>query len=159
MRRLVLIIIALATLLPSLALGYDVLVLQSRRDPGYEEVMKGFHGGFNPSERVIVLSDYAEVDVVRIVSEDRPRVILAVGDAALAASRKIRNTPVVAVMSLGIHNRKISQDNLTGIAMYAPPQRYVNVFKSLKARRIGIIHNPAKSGWYIRLAQKAATAG
>ena len=37
MRRLLFVIIALATLLPSLAQAYDVLVLQSRSDRGYEE--------------------------------------------------------------------------------------------------------------------------
>jgi putative ABC transport system substrate-binding protein len=158
MRRLVLLILALATLLPSLASGYDVLVLQSRRDPGYAEVLKGFHDGVNPSERIIVLSDYAEVDVARIVREDRPKVILAVGDAALTTARKVRNTPVVAVMSLGIHNRKNSQSNLSGIGMFAPPERYISLFKTMKAGRVGVIHNPARSGWYLQLAHKAAAA-
>lgn len=158
MRRLVLLILALATLLPSLALGYDVLVLQSRRDPGYAEVLKGFHTGSNPSERIVVLSDYAEVDVARIVREDRPKVILAVGDAALTAARKVRNTPVVAVMSLGIHNRKNSQANLSGIGMFAPPERYISLLKTMKAGRVGVIHSPGRSGWYLQLAHKAAAA-
>lgn len=156
MRRLILLIIALATLLPSLALGYDVLVLQSRRDPGYAEVLKGFHSGDNPSERVIVMSDFTEVDVVRIVREDRPRVILAIGDAALNAARKVTHTPVVAVMALGIHNLNGSHHNLTGIGMFVPPERYIRMFQALKTARVGIIHNPAKSGWYLRQARQAA---
>ena len=156
MRRLVLIILALATLLPSLAQAYDILVLQSRRDVGYEEVLKGFHAVNASKERVIVLSDYAEVDIVRIVREDRPRLILAVGDAALAATRNIRSTPVVAVMSLAIHARKASQANLTGIGMFASPARYIDMFVAMKARRVGVIHNPAKSGWYLKQARQAA---
>ena len=119
MRRLLLLILALATLLPSLAQAYDVLVLQSRRDPAYEEVLKGFRAAATASQRMIVLSDYAEVDVVRIVREDRPELMLAVGDTALTAARKIQQTPVIAVMSLGIHNQKASQTNLTGIGMFA----------------------------------------
>lgn len=158
MRRLVLIILALATLLPSLAQAYDVLVLQSTRNPAYDEVLKGFRTGNNPSERVIVLSDYAEVDVIRIVREDRPKVILAVGDAALSATRKIQQTPVVAVMALGIHRLNDSHSNLTGIGMFAPPERYISLFQSMKARRAGIIYNPAKSGWYLQLARQAAVA-
>jgi putative tryptophan/tyrosine transport system substrate-binding protein len=153
-----LILLALATLLPSLAQAYDILVLQSRRDPAYEEVLKGLRAGHNASQRVLVLSDYAEVDVIRIVREDRPRVILAVGDAALTAARSVRNTPVVAVMSLGIHSHKISHNNLTGIGMLAPPERYIAMFKTMKTRRVGVICNPAKSGWYLRLAQRAAAA-
>lgn len=158
MRRFILLILALATLLPSLALGYDVLVLQSTRNPAYEEVLKGFRNGSNRSERVIVLSDYAEVDVVRIEREDRPKVILAVGDAALSATRKIQTTPVVAVMALGIHRLIGSHSNLTGIGMFAPPERYISLFQSMNVRRVGIIYNPARSGWYLRLARQAALA-
>jgi putative ABC transport system substrate-binding protein len=156
MRRLVLIILALATLLPSLAQAYDVLVLQSRRDPAYEEVLKGLRDEHKASQRVIVLSDYAEVDVVRILREDRPRLILAVGDAALTAARKIRQTPVVALMALGIHSRRASQPNLTGIWMFATPERYISLFRTMKTRRVGVIYNPAKSGWYLRLARQVA---
>jgi len=156
MRRLVLLIVALATLLPALAQAYDVLILQSRRDPSYDEVLRGFHNGTTASERVIVLSDYAEVDVVRIVREDRPALILAVGDAALNATRQVRQTPVLAVMALAIHNGNGSRRNLTGIGMFAQPKQYLNLFKNIKAHRIGVIHNPAKSGWYLQLARQTA---
>lgn len=156
MRRLILIILALATLLPSLAQAYDVLVLQSGRNPGYEEALAGFRTGSKVSERLIVLSDYAEVDVVRIVREDRPKLILTLGDAALKEARKIRQTPVVALMSLGIHDTKASPPNLTGIGMFAPPEGYIRLFKAMNAKRIGVIYNPARSGWYLQLAQKSA---
>lgn len=159
MRRLVLLIVALATLLPSLAFSYDVLILQSRRDPAYDEVLKGFQFEKKSSLRLLVLSDYAEVDVVRIVREDRPKLILAVGDVALTAARKIQQTPVVAVMALGVHKAK-SQANVAGIGMFAAPERYVGLFRSMKARRVGIVYNPAKSGWYVRQAvQTAGAAG
>jgi putative ABC transport system substrate-binding protein len=156
MRRLVLVIVALATLLPSLAFGYDVLILQSRRDPAYDEVLKGFHNGNSTSERVIILSDYAEVDVVRILREDRPALILAVGDAALNATRPVRQTPVLAVMALGIHNGNGSRRNVTGIGVFAPPKQYLTLFKNLKTHRIGVIHNPSTSGWYLQMARQAA---
>jgi putative ABC transport system substrate-binding protein len=146
------------TLLPSLAQAYDVLVLQSRRDAASEALLKGFHNGNNPSERIIVLSDYAEVDIVRIVREERPRVILAVGDAALTIARKVQHTPVVAVMTLGINNPKTVQANLTGIGMLTPAHRNIALFKQMKARRVGVIYNPARSGWYLQLATQAAEA-
>lgn len=158
MRLLVLTILALATLLPSLAQAYDVLVLQSRRDAGYEEVLKGFHTGNRPSERVVVMSDYSEVDVVRIVREDRPRLILAVGDAALSAARKVQQTPVIAVMSLGIHTPASLPSNLSGIGMFAPSERYIGMFKAMKVRRVGVIYSTARSGWYLRQARQDAEA-
>lgn len=156
MRRLTLIILALTILLPSMAHAYDILVLQSRRDPAYEEVLNGFRAEHKNSQRMIVLADYAEVDVVRIVREDRPKLILALGDAALTATRKITQIPIVAVMTLGIHSRKAVQASLTGIGMFAPPERFMDMFKFMKTRRVGVIYNPATSGWYLKLARQAA---
>ena len=152
MRHLLIVIIALAALFPSLAQAYEVLVLQSSHNAGYEQVLKGFRSGCSATERVVVLSDYAEVDVIRIVREDRPLLILAIGDTALKAARRIRQTPVVAVMSLGIN----AKANLTGITMFASPEKYCNLFKQLKVHNVGIIHNPDKTGWYLDTAQKAA---
>ncbi|MBK5274572.1 MAG: hypothetical protein JJE30_05925 [Desulfuromonadales bacterium] len=40
--------------------------------------------------------------------------------------------------------------------MIVPPERYIMMFKDLKIRRIGVIHDPAKTGWYLRLVRKAA---
>ncbi len=156
MRRLILLILTLALLLPPLAQAYDLLVLQSRHNPAYEEVLKGFNSGQNVSRRVIVLSDYADVDLVRIVREDRPALILAVGDAALTAARKVRNIPVIALMSLGIHGMKGLQPNLTGISMYIPPENYCTLLQQMKVRRVGIVCDPSKSGWYLRQARQAA---
>ena len=156
MRRLVLIILALAMLLPSLAQAYDVLVVVSRREPAFEEVLKGFRANRALSMRLVVLSDYAETDIVRIAREDRPGLVLALGDSALAAARKIHQTPVVSVMSLGIHGQHGSYPNLAGIGMYAPPELYLTIFQEMKTRRVGVVHNPAKSGWYLRQARQAA---
>ncbi len=156
MRRFILLIIALATLLPSLAQAYDVLVLQSRRDPAYDEVLKGFRFEQKSSLRMLVLSDYAEVDVVRVVREDHPRLILALGDAALKEFLKVRNTPVLAMMTLGVPSNSSAHPNLIGISMFAAPESYLTVFHNMKARRVGVIYNPAKSGWYLDQARRAA---
>ena len=156
MRRFILLIIALATLLPSLAQAYDVLILQSQRDPAYDEVLKGFRFEQKSSLRMLVLADYAEVDVIRIVREDRPRLILVLGDAALKAARTVQNTPVVAVMTLGVEKQSASQPNLTGVSMFAAPESYMDMFRNMKTRRVGVIHNPAKSGWYLKQARQAA---
>lgn len=149
-------ILVLATLLPATASAYDVLILQSSRNLAYEEVLRGYQAMNSASRRAIVLSDYAEIDVVRIVREEHPRVILAVGDAALTAARKVQHTPVVALMALGIHSLSGSQHNISGIGMFAAPEHYVTIFQAIKSRRVGVIHNPAKSGWYLHKARQAA---
>ena len=149
-------ILFLALLLPSLAQAYDVLVIVSRRDSAFEEVLRGFRGMRMFTDRVVVLTDYAEADIMRVVREDRPGMVLAMGDAALAAARKIRQIPVVAVMSLGIRDQRNNLPNLAGIDMFAPPEQYLALFKEMKKQRIGVLHDPAKSGWYLRRALQLA---
>lgn len=156
MRRLITLILALAILFPSLASAYEILVLQSRRDPASEEVLKGFRSSCPVSHRTLVLSDYAEVDLIRIVREENPRLILTLGDTALKATRRINRTPVLALMALGIRQQALHQPNLAGIDMFAPPEQYLELFKSLKTRRVGVVYSQGKSGWYLRQARQAA---
>jgi putative ABC transport system substrate-binding protein len=82
--------------------------------------------------------------------------ILAMGDNALAATRKIRQVPIVAVMSLAIRDRRNNLPNLAGIDMFAAPEQYMDLFQEMKKYRIGVVYDPAKSGWYLRRAQQAA---
>ncbi len=158
MRRLVLLILAVAMLFPSMVQAYDVLILQSRRTAASDEVLKGFAADRKSSLRKLVMADYAEMDLVRIVREDRPRLILAVGDAAVKAAHKLHNIPVLAAMSMSLtgNDHSSRNDNLCGIGMIASPEQYLGLFQRMNKRRIGVIHNPAKNGWYLRLARKAA---
>lgn len=145
----------LALLVPCLARAYDVLVLQSRRAQAFDDVRNGF-AKLSNKKRVIVLSDYGEVDIVRIIREDQPRMILAIGDEALVAARKVQNTPVVAVLTLRIGSPRALPRNLNAISMFVSPERYIALFRSMNARRVGIIHNRAKCGWYLAEARQAA---
>lgn len=157
MRRLILLILALATLLPISADAYDVLILQSKRTPANDEVLKGFGFDRKTSRRMLVMSDYAEFDLMRIVREDKPRLILALGDSAVKAARKVQNTPVVAAMSLAITENGVKSDNFSGISMIASPDYYLGQFQKMNKRRIGLIYNPAKNSWYVKQVLKSAT--
>lgn len=138
------------------ALATDVLILQSSRSAAYSEALRGFRTGFAGSSQTIVLSDYAEVDVVRLVKEERPRLVLAVGDSALAACRKVRQVPVVSLMSLSLTMSKATNANVGGVGMVAAPERYLNLFKAIGAGRVGILYDPNRSGSYLKRAQQAA---
>jgi putative ABC transport system substrate-binding protein len=40
--------------------------------------------------------------------------------------------------------------------MFATPERYVGMLQTMKARRVGIVHNHDRTGWYLRQARQAA---
>ncbi len=148
--------IALFILTALPALATDVLILQSSQSPAYMEALRGFRSAFTGSSNTIVIADYAEVDAVRLVKEERPRLVLAVGDTALAACRKVRQVPVVSLMSLSLTLSKSTSPNIGGVGVVASPERYLNLFKALGAGRVGVLYDPDKSTGYLKRAQQAA---
>ena len=138
------------------ALASDVLIVQSSRTPAYVEALRGFRAGFEGSSITIVLSDYADVDVVRLIKEERPRLVLAVGDTALAACRKVRQVPVVSLMALSLTLSKSANSTVTGVGVVASPERYLSLFKAIGARKVGVVYDPNRTGGYFRRAQQAA---
>ena len=152
-RLFILILAVLSFTVPAFA--YDVLVVQSVRGKNYDAALQGLRSKCNASINILVASDYAELDLTRVVREDRPKVVVVLGDKALAAAKKIRKTPVVVLMSLQIRNPGVAHSNMTGIDMLVSPARYVPIFKALKTKRIGILYNPANTGKYVK--QSTAT--
>jgi putative tryptophan/tyrosine transport system substrate-binding protein len=36
------------------------------------------------------------------------------------------------------------------------PEQYLTLFKKIRARRVGVVYDPARTGWYVKLARAAA---
>jgi putative ABC transport system substrate-binding protein len=106
---------------------------------------------------VITLSDYAEVDIKRIVKEDRPQVVVTLGDIALESTRKVNQVPVVSLMAISYRENANNKDNLNGIEVLIPPERYLALFKQLKTHRVGVLYSKEKTGAYLQRAQRVAS--
>ena len=154
MRRLLLAIMLCILWVPS-ALAYDVLVLLSRNDPGQEEALRGFRSAGHFSERRLVVADFQKIDLARIVREERPQAVLAIGTAALEATRSIGPTPVVGIMSFALQLGS-SNARAAGVGMLAHPGDFIRQFRRMGRRRVGVVYDPANSGWYLRQARQAA---
>jgi len=147
----------LASLLLALpASAHEVLIVQSVRSAMYDEALKGFRGTTAVDSSTLVLSDYADPELARVISEERPRLVVAVGDGALASLRRIHHLPVVAMMALGLGSHGPDSANLTGVTLFEKPEQYLAIFKKLKSHRVGVVYDPARSGWYLKLARAAA---
>ncbi|MBJ6801090.1 ABC transporter substrate-binding protein [Geomonas propionica] len=159
MRPLLFCILITTLSLAAPALAADLLILQSSRSPVYSEALRGLRAAARTNEQPLVLSDYAEVDVQRLVREERPRLVIAVGDKALSACRKLREVPVLSMLSLSL-SQKPQSDHVGGVAMVAPPERYLELFGQLGAKRVGVLYDPKLSGLYLkRAAVQAADRG
>jgi putative tryptophan/tyrosine transport system substrate-binding protein len=153
--RILSLVLALC-LLAGPAAASEILVVQSQHSPMFDEALKGFRGVCPAAARTLVLSDYADAELSRVIREERPRLVLAVGDSALTAARQIHQVPVVALMALGLPHQSGPSEQLTGVELLVRPEHYLALFKKIKARRVGVVYDPARTGWYLKLARAAA---
>lgn len=156
MRRLGILITAAWLLIPASAWCYDLLIVQSQRSPAYEEVLRGFRSEARFSERVITMTDYREIDLVRIVREENPVAIITLGDKALSAARKVRQTPIIALIALSYRAGGSGHPAMTGVEVQSSPERYLPIFTSIRASRVGLVSNSSNSAAYIKKARKVA---
>lgn len=154
--RVLFLCIALLLVNLTAARAAEVLVLQSNRSSGYSEALRGFNTAFKGGQRTVVLSDYAEIDVERIVREERPRLVVALGDRALSAAKKLREVPVVTMLALAHGSRKNHADNVGGVAMLPAPEQYMKLLISLGVKRFGVLYDPAKTGRYLKRIEQDA---
>lgn len=146
----------LATVLALPANAANILIIQSHRTPQLDQAARLFQNNCAPKHLTYVMSDYAEFDLGRIVREEQPRVVMAIGDSSLKEAQKLRGVKVLYSMALSTDERKL-RDNITGVTLHAAPEQYMRLFKKLGLHRVGVIYSSAKSGAYIERARNIAT--
>jgi len=146
-------ILAITTLLVAAlpAVAADVLILQGNTTRNMEQVTRLVQNDCGASNRTLVLSDYAELDLARMVREERPSVVVAIGDQAVTAAKKLRRVPVVYGMALNTDEDTLA-GNISGVSMMVSPRSYLQLFAALKLHRIGIVHDRNHTGAYMRRA-------
>ena len=154
MKTLVLIIALLCISTPALA--ESLLVVMSTRNSVADAAVAGFRSACSLESRTLVLSDYAEVDLPRIVREEQPDLLLTVGESAYRAARKVRSVPVVAILSLSLSADRRSPANVTGVDLRIPAGNYLKLFAALGAKRVGAVYRPDQNGAYLQAARVAA---
>jgi len=101
------------------------------------------------------MGDYAEFDLGRIVREEKPRLVVALGDKPLQEARKLRSTPVIYAMALSAGENRLG-NNMTGVSIHVSPGNYLKLFSKLGLKRVGVVYSKGKSGAYLAKAEKLA---
>ncbi|HEY6873555.1 MAG TPA: ABC transporter substrate binding protein [Geobacteraceae bacterium] len=160
MKRLFLVITAIILLGSTAARAHDVLIIQGLRVKPYDEAVRGFRSTCDAATRRLYLPDMEGTDITRLIREEKPRLILAVGADALKKVRPVRNVPIVYLMVVNPQPIVKGNRNITGIAMNLPPEKFLDLVMRLSPRPkvVGIIYDPAKTGQLVKRAQQAARA-
>jgi putative ABC transport system substrate-binding protein len=95
-----------------------------------------------------------------IRSQGTPDLIVAVGIWALQVAAE-ESTEIPIVYAMVLNPPSVVQPgtkNITGASMNVPVDQSISLFKQLspQIRRVGVIYNPARTGYLVRRAQGAA---
>jgi ABC-type uncharacterized transport system substrate-binding protein len=141
-----------------------VAVLLSAKVSEYEEALKGFREA-TPHEIVAVYDMDGDLDrgrkqLAEIETKIKPDLIFAVGIWALQAIVS-RPPPLPVVYAMVLNPPSVigaGAKNVTGASMNVPVEQSIRLFKQLgpQVKRIGVIYNPAKTGYLVKRAQVVA---
>ncbi len=140
------------------AFASDVLVIQSLHVKPFDDALRGFRNVCKSDTKTVVIADAAGADMVRLVREERPRLILAIGADALKSVKRIRDIPIVYMMVLNPEKIMGDAKNVSGVDMNIPPSKYLSLMESLRLpkMRVGILYDPAQSGGFVKKIQQTA---
>jgi putative ABC transport system substrate-binding protein len=141
-----------------------VAVLLSAKVSEYEEALKGFKEAA-PHEIVAVYDMDGDLDrgrkqLAEIETKIKPDLIFAVGIWALQAIVS-RPPPLPVVYAMVLNPPSVigaGAKNVTGASMNVPVEQSIRLLKQLgpQIKRIGVIYNPAKTGYLVKRAQVVA---
>lgn len=152
---LVIIAILLGT---TAARAHDVLVVQALRVKPFDEAYRGFRDACATDARRVYLSDLESTDIVKLVREEKPLLILAIGADALVRVQKVKGIPILYLMVLNPQTIVHGKGNVTGVDMNVPPEKYLDLLTRISPapKKIGIVYDPSKTGRLVKRAQQAA---
>lgn len=140
------------------AFAGDILVLQGMRVKPFDDSLRGFKSVCKGESKTVVVTDAEGADIVRMVREERPRLILAIGADALQRVKRIRDIPIVYLMVLNPEKLTGGGRNIAGVDMNLPPEKYLGIMErlNLPKLKIGLLYDPARTGEFVKRIQQTA---
>lgn len=156
MLRIFLLTIVVTCLAP--AAGADTVVIQGQAIRAYDDALSGFRSICPEEIRKLYLADLEGKDAEMLLREENARLVVVIGPEALKVVEHIRNVPVLYLMVANPKQVAKGNRNMTGVAMTASPERYLDLLTRMKPRPrvVGVVYDPAKTGDLVRRAHLAA---
>ena len=104
----------------------------------FDDALRGFRTVCKADSKTVVVSDAEGVDFVRMVREERPRLILAIGADALQRVKKIRDIPIIYLMVLNPEKITGRGKNIAGVDMNIPPEKYLSLMENLNLPKLKV---------------------
>jgi putative ABC transport system substrate-binding protein len=139
----------------------EVAVLCETDVGPYRELLKGFREASALPVRVLAPEDARKEGLEERLREQGATAVLAVGEGARAAVEGLRRLPVLLAMVPRVEPWVAAQRNRLGIEIALSPRQHLEAIRRVfpRARRVGVVYDPAQSGGYVREALSEAGLG
>jgi len=144
------------------AFAEGILVVQGLRAAPFDDSLRGFKSVCGVNSKTVFLSDAKELNLRRIVRDEKPSLILAIGAEPLRRAIRIQNTPIIYLMVLNPEKITGKAENISGVSMDVSAEKYLDLIKKLKLPqpKVGMLYDPTKSGSMVKkIVQKARSMG
>lgn len=156
---------ACAGLLPGAAPAHaapsgGVAVVCDREVAPYRALLEEFTRTCDCTVRVILPREAAREGFERRLKAEGVRAVVAVGVQAQAAVEGLRELPVLLTMVPQVAPWVAARPNRSGIEFALSPRQHLETLRRVfpRARRVGLVFDPAQTGDYVREARAAASA-
>lgn len=138
----------------------EVAVICDREIEPYRALLEGLTSACDCEVRVIHPEAAALPGLEQRLKDSGVRAVLAVGLQAQAAVEGVRDLPVLLTMVPQVAPWVAARANRSGIEMSFSPRQHLEALRRVfpRAKRVGVIFNPAQNAGYVREAQAAAAA-
>jgi len=136
----------------------EVAAICDRGIAPYRALLDAFAEDCDCTVRVIAPQEAAQPGLEQRLKAAGVRAVLAVGLQARAAVEGVRDLPVLLTMAPQLAPWVAARPNRSGIEMSLPPRQHLGALRRVfpRAKRIGVIFDPARSGEYVHEARTAA---
>jgi putative ABC transport system substrate-binding protein len=139
----------------------EVAVVGDLNVAPYRAVVEGFRKASTLPVRVIPCAEAARPGFEEWLRREGVRGVVAVGLQPCAAVDGLRGLPVLRAMAPQVQAWVAAQPNRFGIELALSPRQHLETIRRVfpRARRVGVVFDPAQTGAYVREALSAAGLG
>jgi putative ABC transport system substrate-binding protein len=137
-----------------------VAVICDREIAPYRALLDEFTKTCDCAVRVIPPREAAPEGLEQRLKADGVRAVLAVGLQGRAAVEGVLELPVVLALVPQVGPWVEARPNRHGIEVSLSPRQHLETLRRIfpRSQRVGVVFDPAQSGWYVREALRAAAA-
>jgi putative ABC transport system substrate-binding protein len=136
----------------------EVAVVTSASINPYRTTLEGFKSTCDAPYEEYVVTEYGESELLGMIHNEKPDLILTIGMDAFIKAKKIKDIPIVYSMVSNPQSMLSDEGHITGVSMNIPAKDQLSAFLEIypRAKKIGVLYDPEETVYLYRDVQSAA---